>query len=189
MVTAQRNGIGLARLSIYNFVRSAIVECNWGSCTTKRLHTERDSQLVKYEADAVKRRELFVLESGLHLEPGDVLHLPPFACVEHDCCSVVVLLFSATPLRSVVSLQDASKCSGMEKVLFVEVGFGNDQHGQDPTKACVRYTWHLLSNAFLPPSLPICLAFPTPPLPFFRLSALFASPPSPPSPSGFQGRL
>lgn len=27
----------------------------------------------------------------------------------------------------------------MEKVLFVEVGFGNDQHGQDPTKACVRY--------------------------------------------------
>ncbi|CAM9440319.1 unnamed protein product [Discosporangium mesarthrocarpum] len=26
----------------------------------------------------------------------------------------------------------------MEKVLFVEVGVGNDQHGQDPTKACVR---------------------------------------------------
>eukprot|EP00904_Undaria_pinnatifida_P006425 jgi/Undpi1/2912/HiC_scaffold_14.g06289.m1 len=28
--------------------------------------------------------------------------------------------------------------SGMSKVLFVEVGFGNDQHGQDATKACVR---------------------------------------------------
>ena len=27
----------------------------------------------------------------------------------------------------------------MSKVLFVEVGFGNDQHGQDATKACVRY--------------------------------------------------
>ncbi|CAN0300951.1 unnamed protein product [Pylaiella littoralis] len=26
----------------------------------------------------------------------------------------------------------------MEQVLFVEVGFGNDQHGQDATKACVR---------------------------------------------------
>mmetsp|Transcript_26241 Transcript_26241/g.32754 ORF Transcript_26241/g.32754 Transcript_26241/m.32754 type:complete len:190 (-) Transcript_26241:326-895(-) len=26
----------------------------------------------------------------------------------------------------------------MENVLFIEVGFGNDQHGQNPTKACVR---------------------------------------------------
>lgn len=28
---------------------------------------------------------------------------------------------------------------GMEHILFVEVGFGNDQHGQNATKACVRY--------------------------------------------------
>ena len=26
----------------------------------------------------------------------------------------------------------------MDKVLFVEIGFGNDQHGQNPTKAAVR---------------------------------------------------
>lgn len=28
--------------------------------------------------------------------------------------------------------------STMETVLFIEVGFGNDQHGQNPTKAAVR---------------------------------------------------
>ncbi|CAM9114579.1 unnamed protein product [Ectocarpus sp. 12 AP-2014] len=27
---------------------------------------------------------------------------------------------------------------GMDHVLFVELGFGNDQHGQNATKACVR---------------------------------------------------
>mmetsp|Transcript_5927 Transcript_5927/g.10367 ORF Transcript_5927/g.10367 Transcript_5927/m.10367 type:complete len:187 (+) Transcript_5927:61-621(+) len=31
-----------------------------------------------------------------------------------------------------------TKFEGMENVLFIEVGFGNDQHGQNPTKAVVR---------------------------------------------------
>ncbi|CAM9404354.1 unnamed protein product [Choristocarpus tenellus] len=35
----------------------------------------------------------------------------------------------------------------MEKVLFVELGFGNDQHGQDPTKACVRQVQPILPLA------------------------------------------
>lgn len=44
----------------------------------------------------------------------------------------------------------------MEKVLFVEVGFGNDQHGQDPTKACVRcllLRQHNLTTVLFGPSV------------------------------------
>lgn len=37
---------------------------------------------------------------------------------------------------------------GMEHVLFVEIGFGNDQHGQNATKACVRYVPMILHSSF-----------------------------------------
>lgn len=36
------------------------------------------------------------------------------------------------------SSSSSSAPSGMKQVLFVEVGFGSDQHGQDATKAAVR---------------------------------------------------
>lgn len=53
---------------------------------------------------------------------------------------------------------DIGPSVGMEKVLFVEVGFGNDQHGQDPTKACVRYGTHvsIADAAVLEESLTYC---------------------------------
>ncbi|CAM9193832.1 unnamed protein product [Chrysoparadoxa australica] len=48
---------------------------------------------------------------------------------------------SIPPIRSSAvssTLCASASSTSMENVLFVEVGFGSDQHGQNLTKACVR---------------------------------------------------
>lgn len=42
------------------------------------------------------------------------------------------------PKRGLLAHAGPGAPAGMERVLFIECGFGNDQHGQNPTKACVR---------------------------------------------------
>lgn len=49
-------------------------------------------------------------------------------------------LGSPAPSASSSSFAESTAAAemGMEQILFIEVGFGNDQHGQDATKAAVR---------------------------------------------------
>ena len=44
----------------------------------------------------------------------------------------------------------AAAPEGFERVLFVEVGYGADQHGQNPTKACVRAARNAIEFNSLP---------------------------------------